>query len=85
MDDLVQAIEEHERDETLPPIIGQITYDFKSLGKQKIPVEVRGYDEGTSSFIVVNEKRKIQTQRPRIYIELEGDHNSELRDVLATT
>ena len=65
--------------------MAHIIYDFKGIGRTRIPVEVRGYDELTSTFIVVNEERKISTQRSRIHLQLEDDHKSELRDAHAQT
>lgn len=42
-------------------------------------MEVRGYCERSSQFILVNEERKVNTMRPRIYINLEEDKtNAEL-------
>ena len=63
-------------------IIGLIDYQFKDIGKQKIPVEIIGYDESTSAFILVNKEKNVHTMRPRIYIELEDDKGTELNGAM---
>lgn len=54
-------------------VYGKIDYRFKDGSKQRIPVEIVGYDESTSSFLLVNKELGVNTMRPRIYIELADD------------
>ena len=63
-------------------VIGMIDYQFKGVGKQKIPVEIIGYDEATSAFILVNKEKNVHTMRPRIYIELKEDKSTELNGAM---
>lgn len=65
--ELIEDIENRKKEES-SPVVASIFYDFKGKGRTRIPVEVRGYDDITSTFILVNAKKKIKTQRARIHI-----------------
>ena len=75
----------NNRQEEDPPIIGKIEFQFRNEGKQMIPVEVREYNEETSSFLLVNEEKNVHVYRPRIYIEMEQDSKTELKGAMAQT
>lgn len=53
--------------------------------RETIPIEVVGYDENTSSFVLNNSEKNVHTMRPRIYIELEEDKNTELKGAMEET
>ena len=56
------------------PIMGQIEYRFQSTGEAEfIPVQVVDFEEESGNFVLVNERLNIHTQRPRIYIILQGE------------
>lgn len=46
---------------------------------------MRAYAEETSSFLLVNEELNVSLWRPRIYVELEDDCNTELKGAMAHT
>jgi hypothetical protein len=75
-------LKEREADDSLQPIKGTIGYQFKGKPKEQIPVEIKGYDEEHSSFLCVNEEKNVHTMRPRIYIELEGQMDNELKELM---
>ena len=56
-----------------------------NLNRETIPIEVVGYDENASSFVLRNSEKNVNTMRPRIYIELEEDKNTELKGAMAET
>ena len=56
------------------PIMGQIEYRFQSTGEVEfIHVQVVDFEEESGNFVLVNERLNIHTQRPRIYIILQGE------------
>ena len=85
MTQLVEAIKAREADESLDPIKATISYQFNGKPTERIPVEIRAYDEMYSSFLCVNEEKNINMMRPRIYIELDGEKDDELKDLMAIT
>ena len=83
---LVEAIKAREADETKEPIRAVIDYRFAGKPKERLPVEVKAYDELHSAFLCVNEEKNVNMMLPRIYIELDdGEVDNELKDLMAIT
>lgn len=63
-----------------------IDYRFAGKPKERLPVEVKAYDELHSAFLCVNEEKNVNMMLPRIYIELDdGEVDNELKDLMAIT
>ncbi len=43
---------------------------------------MKDYDDEFSSFLCVNEEKNVHTMRPRIYIDLDGEQDNELKELM---
>ena len=56
------------------PITGKTDYLFPNGRKERIPIEVTGYERESGRFTFVNKKENINSMTARIYIHLDDDH-----------
>lgn len=64
------------------PIMGWTDYVFPGGRKERIRVEVTGFERESGRFNIVNHERNIHSMNARIYIHLDDDHPQVLEDAM---
>ena len=65
--------------------MGFTDYLFPDGSKEKIPVEVTGFERESGRFSIANYGRNIHSMTARIYIHLDDDHPQVLEDAMKQT
>ena len=67
------------------PITGHTEFLFPDGRKERIPIEVTGYERESGRFNFENKKLNVKSMTARIYIHLDDDHPQVLEDAMRQT